>query len=159
MNLTVSKSVFDYLYHHLADIHSRKMKIINSFAIDFDEYMRMLEYLKTYIHQFERYLGDVRVTDGKNALPFVIYNCIVGLMSTEGSDTWMCCVTLPKEEAESVWLIPNVTLLPCNTPSAFELMMKRRGEKVDIERDGRLQNFMIKSIEPNPYIPLMRQEA
>ncbi len=159
MNLTVTKSVFDYLYHHLADIHSRKMKIINSFALDFEEYMRMLEYLKTYIHQFERFLGDVNVADGKNVLPFVIYNSVVGLKNTDGSDAWMCCVTLPKEETESVWLIPNVTLLPCNLPLAFELLMKRRGEKVDIERDGRVQNYTIKSIDPNPYMPLMRQEA
>lgn len=159
MNLTVTKSVFDYLYHHLADIHSRKMKIINSFAMNFDDYMRMLDYLKSYIHQFERFLGDVYVSDGKNTLPFIIYNCVIGLKSTNGSDTWMCCVTLPKEETETVWLIPNVTLLPCHTPSAFELLMKRRGEKVDIERDGRVQNYTIKSIDPNPYIPFLRQEA
>jgi hypothetical protein len=158
MNLTVSKSVFDYLYHHLADIHSRKMKIINSFAIDFDEYMRMLDFIKTYIHQFERFLGDVGVSGAKNALPFVIYNCVVGLMSTQGNETWMCCVTLPKEESESVWLIPGVTMIPCNTTSAFELMHKRCGEKVDIERDGIMRNYTIKSIEPNPYIPLGRQE-
>lgn len=159
MNLTVSKSVFDYLYHHLADIHSRKMKIISCFAIDFDEYMKMLEYLKTYIHQFERFLGDVSVTGSKNTLPFVIYNCIVGLKSTDGNENLMCCVTLPKEEPESVWLIPNVSLLSCNEPFAFELMLKRCGEKVEIERDGKLQKYTIKSIDPNPYIPFARQEA
>ncbi len=159
MNLTVSKSVFDYLYHHLADIHSRKIKIINSFAIDFDEYMRMLDYIKTYIHQFERFLGDVNVAEGKNTLPFVIYNSVVGLKNADGGETWICSVTLPKEESESVWLLPNVTLLSCNTPIAFELMLKRCGDKVDIERDGRQQRYTIKSIDPNPYIPFLRQEA
>ena len=159
MNLTVSKSVFAYLYHHLADIHSRKMKIINSFAIDFDEYMKMLEFLKSYIQQFERFLGDVNVVEGKNVLPFVIYNCVVSLKGADGHDAWMCCVTLPKEEPEAVWLIPNVTMLPCNIPAAFELLLKRIGEKVQIEKDGRIQNYTIKSIDPNPYIPFLRQEA
>ncbi len=159
MNRKVTKPVFDYLYHHLADIHSRKMKIISSFSIDFDEYMRMLDYLKLYIQQFERFLGDVDVDEGKCVLPFVIYNCIISLKSTESSDVWRCCVTLPKEESESMWVMPNVTLLECNTPAAFQLMLKRRGEKVDIERSGQVQKYTIKGIEPNPYIPLVQQEA
>lgn len=159
MNLTVSKSVFDYLYHHLADIHSRKIRIINNFAMDFDEYMKMLDYIKAYIHQFERFLGDVNVSESKNALPFVIYNSVVGLKSADGKEDWMCCVTLPKEESESVWLIPNVTMLACNTQTAFDLMLKRCGEKVEIEKDGRQQKYTIKSITPNPYIPFVRQEA
>ncbi len=158
MNQKVSKPVFDYLYHHLADIHNRKMKIINSFSIDFDEYMKMLDYIKSYINQFERFLSDVNVMDGKDALPFVIYNCVVSL-KTDSGESWQCCVTLPKEDCEEAWNIPGVLMLSCNSSADFELMLKRCGEKVDIERSGRVQKCTIKRIEPNPYIPVVQQEV
>lgn len=159
MNLTVSMPVFNYLYHHLAEIHNKKIKIINSFAMDFDEYMKMLDYIKTYINRFERFLGDMSVTECNDMLPFVIYNCIVRLSSTSGNETLICSVSLPKEVDEKSWFVSNVTMIQCNTSEAFDLLLKCCGDKVEIEKAGKKKRYSVISIEPNPNLPLERHEA
>ncbi len=159
MKQKVSKTIFDYLYQHIADIHMRKISIINSFALDYDEYMRVLEFINNYIKKFERFLGDVEITNGKNLLPFVIFGSVVGLQSFEGIESLRCCVTLPKEEYESLWTGENVSLVPCNTRSASELIFKKCGEEVCLDYGGRSRRYVIKSIEPNPYVPLVRMES
>lgn len=157
MSTTVSKPVFDYLYHHLADIHSRKMKIIAGFALDYDEYMKMLNHLNAYIQQMENFLNQAETQGGKNELPLVIYNCIVSLKQGNKSNRY--CVTLAKELVEQSWQVSDVTMLACNAPLAFELLLKRRGDNVEIVKDGEKKKFTICDIDPNPHIPIARPET
>lgn len=157
MSMTVSKPVFDYLYHHLADIHNRKMKIVAGFALDYDEYMKMLDHLKAYIQQMEHFLNQSDTQGSKNELPFVIYNCIVALR--HNNETRRYCATLAGEQAEQSWQVSDVTMLACNSPLAFELLFKRCGDKVEIEKDGEKKKFTVCGIDPNPHIPIIRPEA
>jgi len=133
------------------------MKILNSFAYDFDEYMQMLSSAKMYINKCERFLGDVTMADGNDELPFVIYNCIVRLSSASGED-WSCCITLPITEHENALTPSNVTPIPCNSPHACALMFKQRGESVVLENNDASKTYIVKGIELNPFIPLDRND-
>lgn len=158
MRLAVTKPVFNYLFQHMVEIHSKKMKIVNSFAIDFDEYMNMLSLIKTYINKCERFLGDVtivREADEAYELPFVIFNSITHLSDEDGEE-WSCIITLPKDDYEPP--ISNVDFIPCNTPEAYELILKQCGQSVVIEKDGKRKEYTVKGIEPNPLMPFEENE-
>lgn len=155
--MTVTKPIYDYIFQHLAEFHNNKMKIINSFAYDFDEYMQMLNFAKKYINKCERFLGDATTIDGNDELPFVIFNCIVQL-SSDSDEELSCCITLPKEEYELALAAYNVTPIPCNLPPARELIFKRCGESVVFENSGESHTYTIRRIELNPFIPLDQNE-
>lgn len=153
--MTVTQPIFNYIFQHVAQFQYNKMKIVNTFANDFDEYMLMLSLVKDYINRCERFLGDMTTTDGHDdELPFVIFNCIVRLSSECGED-WSCCVTLPKDDENS---LSNVIPIPCNSPEASELILKKRGESIVVEKDGKSNTYTVKHIEPNPLFPLHQNE-
>lgn len=158
MNMTITKPVFSYLYNHIVDINNKKMNIVNNFAMDYDKYMMMLNFIKAYIKKLENYVEKVYVVDGTDKLPFVIYHSIVRMESKDGRETHSCSVTLPKSEHEMVCQIQNVTMIPCIEPTAFSLIFKNRGEGIEIQREGKSFKYIIKDIEPNPYIPIVEEE-
>jgi hypothetical protein len=157
MSMTITQPIFDYIYQHLTEFHSNKMRVVNHFAYDFDEYMKMLSYAKQYISHCEHFLGDACTADGNDELPFVIFNSIIRLSSDNGED-WSCCIVLPKAEFENSLIIANVTPIRCNSPESYELLLKQSGESAVIEKDGKTNTYTIKSIETNPYIPMVQNE-
>ena len=154
MSVTVTKPVFDYLFKHLVFIHDKKIRIINSYSANYQVYMQMLDFLKSYIEFMERFLGDVEVGDGEDTLPFVFFDCIFHLSDPDTGESLVCSVVLPIDENENSVQSGHIKHIPCNEPLASELVFKKRGDIIVFEEDGKSSRYTIKSIEANPRFPI-----
>jgi transcription elongation GreA/GreB family factor len=79
MNRQITKEVFSFLAMHMKDIQSRKMKLVKQYSMDYDMYVKVLEFLNSYIKDIEVYLDNSVIVEGDSAPPFAVIGSIVSV--------------------------------------------------------------------------------
>ena len=93
--MTITKEVFQYLINHIRELQDKKISIVNVFALDYDEFMTMLDLVNADIKRIENYLDNARIGTDQHALPFVIIGSVVHVIEQKDDKVYKYRINLP----------------------------------------------------------------
>lgn len=146
MNKTrLSKEVFEILVKHLVDIEEEKERLLERyFPETTDDRQNFEAMIDEYFKGIENYISITKVNDiVKSECPFIIIGCVVELESEEDDESETYQIVSPFESK----LSSNFDYASYLSPMGRALLLKRKGDKVDIETPMGKFTYIIKNIK------------
>lgn len=140
----ISKEMFDFLKNHIVEVEKEKESLIREhYPENTDESMDIKELFKNYMKTVSDYLADIKIAPGAaDTCPFVIINSIVEVQDTEDMDTYKYRIVLPYSKNADI----GIDCASCLSPLGRELLLKKAGQKANIQIPTGTLHYMIKNI-------------
>ncbi|ADL07242.1 GreA/GreB family elongation factor [Thermosediminibacter oceani] len=142
---TLSKTAFEALIKHLADLEAGKSRLIDEHFSNSPREARELEHLlDNYIKFMDEFISSVQQEDtADESFPYVVINSRVQVQDIENDETYNFRVVLPSGNIASDPEIYSVSVL---SPVGKSLLLKKPGEKVQVNAPGGMFLYEIKAI-------------
>lgn len=147
MSTVITKEVFRYLSNHVWELQDKKIKIASAFAMDFNAYINLLDFINLYIRRIDNYLDTVKIGIGQHELPFAILGSIVHVLDKDNGAITKYTVMLPDKEPSKEDRYNNVKSESCFSDIGKSLLYKKVKEEVLIETNGSEMIGKIEKIE------------
>jgi transcription elongation GreA/GreB family factor len=111
--MTITKEVFQYLINHIRELQDKKISIVNVFALDYDEFMTMLDLVNADIKRIENYLDNARIGTDQHALPFVIIGSVVHVIEQKDGKVYKYRINLPDKKPSNTNVNADIQNVSC----------------------------------------------
>ena len=141
----LSKITLEKLTHHLIEVRANRGKIIDDVFPEVTKERHEFESLmELYIYEVDRFINNTKpIESPENSLPFVIMGSEVKVSDIKNDSTFKFTVVAPfQSQRES----HNIFDVSCLSPVGRALLLKKVGDKVEVEAPGGMFHYVIESI-------------
>ncbi len=133
MKTLVTNEIHRFLQFHALEMQDNKIKIANRYLANYEEYIRVLSFLNSYIKTVEKALDLLDISIGEHIPPFVIIGSKVELKDANAERKY---VFLTDESGEYAPVSAPCEAVPFHSGLGKELLFKEVGYTIKTEKGG-----------------------
>jgi transcription elongation GreA/GreB family factor len=132
---TLTKEIHRFLELHTLELQNSKISIANRYLTDYEKYIKVLNFLNSYIGTIEKYIDKAGIEAGEHSAPFVIIGSTVEVedLATQKKHT----VMVEKPDADYATAGPDsgCEYAPFLSAASLSLLFKETGQQLTLQ-DG-----------------------